>query len=147
MGGRQIICSMLWNHRLSLNNMEDKSPLSPLQTKLHTPRQGCYTDRGQSSKNPPLFFRRLPTTNYQKYKELLYQKPLSFPKPPKSKGIAHVLIDWNKVQQQLQSHGQDFYKLNLQTYLEKLTSAHKLTKQYDFATLIEIMLQLYPKLS
>jgi len=29
---------MVWNHRLSLNTMDEKSGVSPMQTKLHTPR-------------------------------------------------------------------------------------------------------------
>ncbi|CAD8060217.1 unnamed protein product [Paramecium primaurelia] len=147
LGGRQIICNMVLNHRLSLNIMDDKSAISPIQTKMHTPRQGCYTDR-QSQNKPSLFFRRIPTSNYQKYKELLYKKPLSFPKN-QNKNECHTeikIIDWNVIEKEIQKYEKEFYKLNLPSFLKSFARQMNIKKEYDFATLIEMILNFYPNI-
>ncbi|CAK77334.1 unnamed protein product (macronuclear) [Paramecium tetraurelia] len=147
LGGRQIICNMVWNHRLSLNIMDDKSAASPIQTKMHTPRQGCYTDR-QGQNKPSFFFRRIPTSNYQKYKELLYKKPLSFPKNQQQKKYDTdiKIIDWNVVEKEINKFGKEFYKINLHQFIQSFAKKMNIKKEYDFATLIEMILNSYPNI-
>ncbi|KAM3137066.1 hypothetical protein pb186bvf_010794 [Paramecium bursaria] len=138
LGGRQIICNMIWNHRLSLNVLDEKSVNSPIQTKLHTPRQGCQTERQQNK--PSLFFRRLPS-NKKQYTELLYQKPLSFPKKniipqtPKQ-------IDWESLKLEIKS-------LKLSTIsqnIKRLATRYNIKTEFDFASLIENILDIFPRL-